>query len=93
MEGSYIPIKNEFKTQKNNKLRWLPSDINFKLGVLLLTVVVAKNVHIFVGSLSEDILRSMSYEKFRRNCVHSLFINFGGFSDCIVVRMLSDNLL
>ena len=26
-----IPSKNKFKTQKNNKLRWLASDIKFKI--------------------------------------------------------------
>ena len=26
-----IPSRNEFKTQKNNELRWLASDINFIL--------------------------------------------------------------
>ena len=31
VKGGYIPSKNKFKTQKNNKLRWLASDINFKL--------------------------------------------------------------
>ena len=31
VKGGCIPGKNEFKTQKNNKLRWLASDINFKL--------------------------------------------------------------
>ena len=31
VKGGCIPIKNKFKTQKFNKLRWLASDINFKL--------------------------------------------------------------
>ena len=31
VKGCSIPSKNEFKTQINNKLRWLASDINFKL--------------------------------------------------------------
>ena len=30
-QSSCIPSKNKFKTQMNNKLRWLASDINFKL--------------------------------------------------------------
>ena len=31
VKGGCIPSKNKFKTQKNNKLRWLNSDINLKL--------------------------------------------------------------
>ena len=31
VKGNYIPSKNKFKTQKHNKLRWLASNINFKL--------------------------------------------------------------
>ena len=31
VKGGRIPSKNKFKTQKNSKLRWLASDINFKL--------------------------------------------------------------
>ena len=31
MKGGCIPGKNKLKTQENNKLRWLTSDINFKL--------------------------------------------------------------
>ena len=31
MKGGCIPGKNKFKTYINNKLRWLASDINFKL--------------------------------------------------------------
>ena len=31
MQGGCIPCKNNFKTQKNNKLRWLATDIDFKL--------------------------------------------------------------
>ena len=31
VKGSCIPSKNTFKTPKSNKLRWLISDINFKL--------------------------------------------------------------
>ena len=31
VKGGCIPSKNKFKTIKNNKLRWLASDINFKL--------------------------------------------------------------
>ena len=30
-KGGCIPSKNKFKTQINNKLRWLASDLNFKL--------------------------------------------------------------
>ena len=43
-KGGCIPSKNNFRRKKNNKLRWPPSDINFKLltlGVLSLIVVVA----------------------------------------------------
>ena len=31
VKGGCIPSKNKFKTQINDKLRWLASDINFKL--------------------------------------------------------------
>ena len=31
VKGGCIPSKNKFEPQKNNKLRWLASDINFKL--------------------------------------------------------------
>ena len=31
VKGGCIPSKNKFKTQKYNRLRWLVSDINFKL--------------------------------------------------------------
>ena len=31
VKGGCIPSKNNFKTQKHNKVRWLASDINFKL--------------------------------------------------------------
>ena len=31
VKGGCIPSKNKFKTQKYNKLRWLASDINFKV--------------------------------------------------------------
>ena len=40
VRGGCIPSKDKFKTQKNNKLRWLATGINFKLlhtvGVLSL---------------------------------------------------------
>ena len=31
VKGSCIPSKNKFTTHKTNELRWLASDINFKL--------------------------------------------------------------
>ena len=31
VKGGCMPSENKFRTQKNNKLRWLASDINFKL--------------------------------------------------------------
>ena len=31
VKGGCIPSKYKFKTQKYNKLRWLASDLNFKL--------------------------------------------------------------
>ena len=31
VKGGCIPSNNKIKTHKNNKLRWLASDINFKL--------------------------------------------------------------
>ena len=31
VKGGCVPSKNKFKTQINNRLRWLASDINFKL--------------------------------------------------------------
>ena len=31
MKGGCIPSENKFKAQINNKLRWLASNINFKL--------------------------------------------------------------
>ena len=31
VKGGYVPSKNKFKNTKNNKLRWLAADINFKL--------------------------------------------------------------
>ena len=38
VKGGCIPSKNKFETQKYNKLRWLTFDLNFKLllGVLAL---------------------------------------------------------
>ena len=41
-----IPSRNKFKTQKNNKLRWLASVINFKLlrtGCPIVHAFTAKN--------------------------------------------------